>query len=266
MKFLLHYIPYGLITKISLCCLLLSGLTACGNTQIPDLLKSSEGQATQSSTKSTFNPFGTNEEKPSLAMRRKNAPPPTIAELMKAGPLEERFLGRKNAPVTVIEYASMTCPVCRKFHTQTFPAFKKKYIDSGKVRYIIREFPIGHASGVATLALRCAKNNKDYFKLYDAYLSNQRLWVSLKIRHDEIYKVAKKATGMTRARFNHCISDKKLAANLQAIKQAGRELGVIGTPSFFINGHAMRGAKTLSEMDAVIQPMLQGKVATVKAK
>ncbi len=265
MNILMHSTIFRPIIRGSLALLVLTGLVSCGNSQLTTaLLKTTEGQATQSSGKSSFNPFGTNEEKPSLAMRRKNAPPPTAQELMKAGPLDERYLGSKNAPVTMIEYASMTCPVCRKFHIDTFPAFKKKYIDTGKVRYIIREFPIGHASGVATLALRCTANNRDYFKLYDAYLSKQRLWVSLKIRYDEIYAVAKKATGMSRARFNECISNKKLAADLKTIKQAGRELGVIGTPSFFINAHPMRGAKTLAEMDKVIQPMLNGKVVVAK--
>ncbi len=250
----------------SLLLLLTTGLVSCGSSQIPVIgnTQDVEGQATQSSAKGDFNPFNTNDEKPSLATRRKNAPPPTIAELMKPSPLDTRFLGSKNAPVTMIEYASLTCPVCRKFHIKTFPAFKRKYINTGKVRYIMREFPIGHASGIATLAMRCTKNNADYFKLYDAYLKKQSLWVSLKIKYDAIYKVAQKTVGMSRARFNSCIKDKKLAADLKAIKQAGRELGVIGTPSFFVNAHPMRGPKTMSDMDRVIQPMLSGKTAKVQ--
>ncbi len=254
------------IRRCSQLILLAIGLGSCGNAQIPLIStpENVEGQITQTSGKGSFDPFNTQEEQPSLAVRRKNAPPPTIAELMKAGPLDTRFLGSKNAPVTMIEYASLTCPVCRKFHLKTFPAFKRKYIDTGKVRYIMREFPIGHASGVATLAMRCTTNNTDYFKLYDAYLKKQSLWVALKIKYDAIDKVAKVTTGMSRTRFNSCLKDKKLAANLKTIKQAGRALGVIGTPSFFINGHPMRGAKTLKEMDNVIAPILSGKALKAK--
>lgn len=248
------------ICKIALGAMFIAALSAC-NSLPESQTQEIESQATVSAAKGSFDPFGTEEEKPHLGIRRKNAPPPTRAELMKPSPLDVRFLGAKNAPITMIEYASLTCPVCRKFHIQTFPAFKRKYIKTGKVRYIMREFPIGHASGVATLAMRCTSNNRDYFKLYDAYLTKQRRWVALKIKYDAIYKIAQQTTGMSRAKFDSCVNNKKLAADLTVIKQDGRELGVIGTPSFFINGKPLRGAKTLAEMDAVIQPMLSGKTA-----
>ena len=75
---------------------------------------------------------------------------------MQPGELPEMALGRADAPVTIVQYASMTCPYCRQFQRETFPVLKREYIDTGKVRYILREFPIGHQSGLATIALRCA--------------------------------------------------------------------------------------------------------------
>ena len=93
---------------------------------------------------------------------------PTIDDIMKAGPLGDRSLGRADAPITIIEYASLTCPYCRKFHRTTYPTLKRKYIDTGKVRFILREFPIGRTSGTAWIVTRCAAPAK-YFKLYGEY-------------------------------------------------------------------------------------------------
>src|SRR6476620_6140697 len=81
---------------------------------------------------------------------------PPQAELMADGPLGERVLGKPSAPVTVIEYVSLTCPHCANFQKTIFPRFKKDFVDTGKVRFIVREFPIGHTSGHASLIHRCA--------------------------------------------------------------------------------------------------------------
>ena len=82
-----------------------------------------------------------------------NGPP--VAELMAEGPLGERSLGNPNAPITVIEYASLTCPHCASFQRDVFPRVKKEFIDTGKIRFIVREFPIGRTSGAAAIATRC---------------------------------------------------------------------------------------------------------------
>jgi len=176
---------------------------------------------------------------------------PPRAELMAPGPLGERVLGKPNAPVTVIEYVSLTCPHCANFHKTVFPLVKKKYIDTGKVRFIVREFPIGRPSGNAAIANRCAPEDK-YFYLLGQFLSRQREWVSQDVRPDAIYAVAK-SSGMTRETFDKCLSNQTIIDGLTEVKQRGRQFGVIGTPTFFINGRKAQGVVTFEEIKAMIE-------------
>ena len=194
--------------------------------------------------------------------RRENAPTAllntdgsaNLAELMKPGPLGEKALGSPTAPVTIIEYASLTCPYCRKFHTTTYPRVKKELIDTGKVCYIIREYPIGRTAGTAAIVARCAPE-KDFFTLYDKFLTQQSQWTSQNVRPDKIYKIAAQ-TGMTRKAFDACLVNKEIEDGLKAVKLRGREFGVSGTPTFFINGKKFRGPLTFDQIKAQIsQPV-----------
>jgi len=185
---------------------------------------------------------------------------PTVADLAKAGPLGDLAFGSANAPVTVIEYASLTCPFCKAFHERTYQAFKRRYIDTGKVRYIVREFPIGHSSGNAWLVTRCAPK-KDFLKLYGLYLQNQHLWVSQNVRPERIFAIAKR-TGMTRAAFDKCMSNQAIIDAVKWVKQRGRRLGVTGTPTFFINGRKERSALTIEQLAGIIDPMIEARVAS----
>ncbi len=180
--------------------------------------------------------------------------PPSLEALMTPGPLGDRYLGKADAPVTIIEYASLTCPYCRAFYQKTFPKLKRAYIDTGKVRYIRRAFPIGRASGTAHIIQRCAPE-KAYFTLFDKFITRQREWVAQKIRYDAIFKIAAE-TGMTRAQFDKCLTNRKIEDGLKWVKERAREFGVIGTPTFFVNGKKMRGFYTFEEMKAVIDPLL----------
>lgn len=177
-----------------------------------------------------------------------------LAELMKPGPLGEKALGSASAPATIIEYASLTCPYCKQFHIKTYPRVKKELIDTGKVRYIVREYPIGRTAGTAAIVARCAPE-KDFFTLYDKFLTQQSKWTSQDVRPDAIYKIAAQ-TGMKRADFDACLSNKEIEEGLRSVKLRGREFGVSGTPTFFINGKKFRGPMTFDQIKAEItQPV-----------
>jgi protein-disulfide isomerase len=181
---------------------------------------------------------------------------PTLAEVMRPGPLPEFTIGRADAPVTVIKYASLTCPFCRRFQSEVFPVLKRDYIDKGKVRFIIREFPIGKTSGMATIALRCAPMDR-YLELYARFLSMQAQWVSQEVRTEPILKVAQ-GVGLTAAEFDKCRQNHGMISALNQVKDRGRELGVIGTPNFFVNGRLVKKTLDLAELREIIDPLIAG--------
>lgn len=190
-------------------------------------------------------------------------PLPKIEELMQAGPLGEKTMGKPGAPVTVIEYGSLTCPVCSNFQRNTFPRFKKAYIDTGKVYFIWREFPIGRSSAAAALAVRCAPE-KHYFKLNERLLLKQPEWVAQEVKHDAIYNLVKDA-GMKRAQFDSCLTNQTINDGLVWVKERGRQFGVNGTPTFFINGQRIRGGLSFEEMQKIIDPILSAPPAQAAA-
>jgi len=209
---------------------------------------------------SAFNPFRDESDAP--AAYREIITNPTIAEVMQQGPLPEMSLGRPDAPVTIIKYASLTCPYCRKFQLETFPELKREYIDTGKVRFILREFPIGFQSGAATIALRCAPPAQ-YFTLYEKFLRNHSSWVSQQVRRDPIFKIVR-SSGLTRQAFDACYEDKALIANLNTIKDRGRTLGIIGTPNFFINGKLKKRVLTMRDIHKLVAEALAKPVVSAQ--
>lgn len=237
-----------------LCGLILfaAALSGCGASPISNLQPSQSGTLANTAVASAtpakpFNPFV---EDDGMAGKRVVIEQPTMDQVMQSGPLPERALGRADAPITVIKYASMTCPYCRQFQSQTFPALKKRYIDTGKIRFILREFPIGFQSGAATIALRCVAPEK-YFEAYTALLNAQPQWISQEVRHDPIYNVVRQF-GLSRADFDACYKDEKLIGDLNAVKERGRLLGVIGTPNFFVNTKLYKSVLTMTDFDQIV--------------
>lgn len=188
---------------------------------------------------------------------------PTLAEVHKTGTLPEMVWGRETAPVTVIKYASLTCPFCRRFQREIYPKLKREYIDTGKIRYIIREFPIGRSSGNATIALRCA-GRKNYMRLYGKFLEQQSKWVSQDVRLDKIYAVAAQV-GLSRAKFDACLKNQEMIDGLKWVKDRGRTLGVIGTPNFFIGNQLVKKWLSYEELTTRIAAAGKGAVATASA-
>jgi protein-disulfide isomerase len=180
------------------------------------------------------------------------------AELMAANTLPDMVLGDPKAPVTVIEYASMTCSHCANFAEKTFPAIKSKYIDTGKVRFIFREFPLDRLAAAVFMLARCsADNNPDkYFAFVDIMFHQQRTWAVEKPL-EPLLTISKQA-GFTQETFNACLSNQKVLDGIEAMRQRGAEkFKVQSTPSFFINGKLYTGALSTDEMSKIIDPLIK---------
>lgn len=242
--------PIGNIATVAL--LVLVG--GCGASSVTSVSPSQSGTLANTALAGVaqkpkkFNPFVENDS--AVTGKRLVIENPTMAQVMRAGALPERSLGRADAPVTVVKYASMTCPYCRQFQLKTFPQLKKRYIDTGKMRLILREFPIGFQSGAATIALRCVPEDK-YFAAYSALMDRQSQWISQAVRREPIWNIVRKF-GLKREAFDACYQDKALITNLNAVKERGRTLGVIGTPNFFVNGKLYKRVLTMTDFDRVV--------------
>jgi protein-disulfide isomerase len=178
-----------------------------------------------------------------------------VDDLLVAGPLGDKALGDENAPVSVVEYASMTCPHCGRFHRQTWASFKEKYIDSGKVRFIFREFPLDASAYAVAMLARCAPADR-YFDIIDLYFTTQDAWLASQDRYNALLDLAKQV-GFSKESFDACLANQALFEGLDEVKNRGaRKFGVTGTPTFFINGVKAVGALTLEQMESYIQPKL----------
>jgi protein-disulfide isomerase len=175
--------------------------------------------------------------------------------LLAPGPLGEMALGPENAPVTIVEYASMSCPHCAAFHQQTFHDFREKYVDTGQVRFIFRQFPLDTPAFAVAMLARCAPADR-HFDVVDVFFQQQERWLRSENMLEAIFDIAQQF-GFTRESFEACLQNQALFDELNAVKsRAAQEFGVSSTPTFFINGEKQSGALTLAQLDEHIQPHL----------
>ena len=179
-----------------------------------------------------------------------------VAELMKPVGLPDLALGPDDAKVTVVEYASMTCGHCAHFTTDVWPEFKKKYVDTGKVRYVFREFPLDNLAAAASMLARCTGKDKA-FPLIEVLFEKQKEWAFGEGNPvPRLFEIAKQA-GFTQESFDKCLTDQKLLDDITAGRtRAADVFGVSATPTFFINGKKLDGAPTMEKLDAAIEPLL----------
>lgn len=196
---------------------------------------------------------------PASAQQKRRAGPTEIpvADLMKPGPLPELVMGDAQAPITMVEYASMTCGHCANFHNKVLPLIKEKYIETGKVRLVLREFPLDNLAAIASMATRCAGEGKT-MPLVAALFAKQEEWAF--VRPDPrpaLFNIVKQA-GFTQESYDKCITDQKLLDDIVAIRERGAEVfGVDATPSFFINGKRFTSAPTFEEFEKAFAGILK---------
>lgn len=176
--------------------------------------------------------------------------------LMSPGPLPREALGNPKAPVTVIEYASLTCPHCAHFDATAFPMLKKDYIDTGKVYYIFREFPLDNFATAGFMLARCVPQGQ-YFAVIHAFFKSQPELDSAPDPLKWLQGFAKQI-GLTPEQTHACLTNQKLLDAVMAVRQrAAEKFGVDATPTFFINGKKYPGAMEPDELRKVLDPLLK---------
>src|SRR5438105_36771 len=178
------------------------------------------------------------------------APHPLLADAQTVLALskDDRILGNPEAPITIVEYASLTCPHCAHFTNDVLPELKKKWIDTGKAKLVLRDFPLDEPALRAAMVARCAPPDK-FYPLVDTFFAQQENWVTSRDYRAVLEKLAKLA-GIGDKQFKTCIEDKKLEDQaVQSRLTAAQQLGVNSTPSFFINGKKFEGAPTFEAFD-----------------
>jgi protein-disulfide isomerase len=179
--------------------------------------------------------------------------PPSAAAL--ANPLaltpDDRILGNPDAPITIIEYASMTCPHCAHFATEVLPKLKATWLDTGKARLILRDYPLDELALRAAMVARCAPADK-FYPFVDTLFASQRQWALAKDYQAELGRLALLG-GMSKTQFNACLADKSVEDKvLQSRLVATQQLKVDSTPTFFINGTKFDGAPEEDQLGAAL--------------
>lgn len=182
----------------------------------------------------------------------------SAADVAKPQSLPDMAIGPADAAVTITEYASMTCPHCAAFNATVFPKLKAEYIDTGKIRYIFREFPLDIKAAAGSMLTRCIANGdaQKYFAVTDMLFRSQNDWV-VKNTTETLTRIGKQA-GLSQQQVEACLKDQALLDKIAADqKYASDILKVDSTPTFFINGEKIKGEASIEEFQKKINPLLK---------
>lgn len=178
-----------------------------------------------------------------------------MTELMKPSTLGDISIGDPKAPVTIVEYASMTCSHCAHFYRDVLPKIKERYVDTGKVRFILREFPLDPLAAGAFMLARCAGNDK-YYPIVETLFEQFNKWV-VQNPIPPLLAIAKQA-GFTQQSFEACLQNQTLLDGIDEVRKRGAQAFKIeSTPTFFVNGERVVGALPLEEFSKVIDKYLK---------
>lgn len=180
-----------------------------------------------------------------------------VEKLMMPEALPDIPQGKEDAPVTIVEYASMTCSHCAAFHAATYPVLKSKYIDTGKVRFILREFPLDPLASAGFMLARCEGPDKRN-AMVDLLFAQQKNWAFTEKPIEALENLVKQ-TGMSKESFESCLKDQSLYDKIKEVQdRAAKEFGVNATPTFFINGKKQNGEILPDDLDKMLEPLLKG--------
>ena len=174
--------------------------------------------------------------------------------LAAVGPLQDMALGAEDAPVTIIEYASLTCPHCGLFHREVMAQVQEEYIDTGKVRWIFREFPLDSFATAGAMLARCAEP-QHFFGFIEVMFAQQDEW--MQDPNAGLRNIARQG-GFNNEQIDACIQNPEVLEGINWIqKRAAEEFGVNSTPTFFINGQRVLGALAFEALSPVIEEHLE---------
>jgi protein-disulfide isomerase len=179
-----------------------------------------------------------------------------IDQLMGIGPLPDIVQGSPSAAVTIIEYASMTCSHCAAFHDTTWPELKAKYIDSGRAKFILREFPLDPLAAAAFMLARCAGPEKRNIFI-DQLFAQQKSWAFVDKPIEPLLALVK-SLGMTQVEFETCLRNQDLYEQVnQSRERAAEAFNIDSTPTFFVNGRKMTGELAMADFDKLLDPTIK---------
>ena len=164
----------------------------------------------------------------------------------------DRVLGKADAPVTVIEYASLDCPHCAEFDTTVLPGVKKDFIDTGKVKLVLRDFPLSELAVKAAAIARCAPEDR-YFAFMDVLFQQQESWVTAKDPVAALSQLARLG-GMSQAQVDECVKNQKIADAILAERIDGaKQFDIQGTPTLVVNGKKVDNPRTYADFEATLK-------------